>query len=308
MDKKKTGNLIKEARMKKKYTQSDLGDLLGVSNKAVSRWENGETFPDVGILENLAAVLDVRIQDIVTGDTEMNDDDGVVDEVVRIAKLQQKEIQRNLIRTSLLIAVILSCFISGCSALGNKCMFDSPPVYVILMVFSFALTLVGCALQNETVQKKSNKFCRCTSIIALTSFLWIILLTWCVFIMIFNGHIPFGMEFSSIGPFINWQLIGLFTLNLAMNVLEIFRYKRCDEAIHRGWFISIATMYLTVLYGDLLHRMISIQEAMESLMLRTIVVVIVTGMSLVVAMIIKDKQIAKTFGGRLTKSENSPNT
>jgi hypothetical protein len=46
----------------------------------------GESFPDVGILENLAAVLDIRIQDIVTGDTEVNND-GVVDEVLRIAKL-----------------------------------------------------------------------------------------------------------------------------------------------------------------------------------------------------------------------------
>ncbi len=43
MDKKKTGNLIKEARVKKNYTQSELGDLLGVSNKAVSRWENGDS-------------------------------------------------------------------------------------------------------------------------------------------------------------------------------------------------------------------------------------------------------------------------
>ena len=41
MDKQKTGNLIKEARVKKNYTQGELGDLLGVSNKAVSRWENG---------------------------------------------------------------------------------------------------------------------------------------------------------------------------------------------------------------------------------------------------------------------------
>ena len=41
MDKNKTGNLIREARTKKNYTQSKLGDLLGVSNKAVSRWENG---------------------------------------------------------------------------------------------------------------------------------------------------------------------------------------------------------------------------------------------------------------------------
>ena len=37
MDKMKTGTLIKEARIKKNYTQSELGDLLGVSNKAVSR-------------------------------------------------------------------------------------------------------------------------------------------------------------------------------------------------------------------------------------------------------------------------------
>ena len=53
MDKQKTGNLIKEARVKKNYTQGELGDLLGVSNKAVSRWENGDSFPDVGIFINL---------------------------------------------------------------------------------------------------------------------------------------------------------------------------------------------------------------------------------------------------------------
>ena len=44
MDKQKTGMLIREARIKKNYTQSELGDLLGVSNKAISRWENGVSF------------------------------------------------------------------------------------------------------------------------------------------------------------------------------------------------------------------------------------------------------------------------
>lgn len=41
MDKQKTGNLIREARQCKNYTQSELGKMLGVTNKAVSRWENG---------------------------------------------------------------------------------------------------------------------------------------------------------------------------------------------------------------------------------------------------------------------------
>jgi transcriptional regulator with XRE-family HTH domain len=49
MDKIKTGQLIKEARKNKNYTQSELGDMLGVTNKAISRWENGDSFPDIGV-------------------------------------------------------------------------------------------------------------------------------------------------------------------------------------------------------------------------------------------------------------------
>ena len=68
MDKKKTGNLIREARQRKNYTQSELGRMLGVTNKAVSRWENGESFPDIGVLESLSHLLELPIQDIVTGE------------------------------------------------------------------------------------------------------------------------------------------------------------------------------------------------------------------------------------------------
>ena len=64
MDKQKTGQVIKDARIKKGYTQAELGDILGVTNKAVSRWEKGASFPDVGVIENLANALDINIEEI----------------------------------------------------------------------------------------------------------------------------------------------------------------------------------------------------------------------------------------------------
>ena len=89
MDKKKTGNLIREARQRKNYTQSELGRMLGVTNKAVSRWENGESFPDIGVLESLSHLLELPIQDIVTGE-RAGDREEAVTEVVRLAKLQEQ--------------------------------------------------------------------------------------------------------------------------------------------------------------------------------------------------------------------------
>lgn len=291
MDKQKTGNLIKEARVKKNYTQAELGDLLGVSNKAVSRWENGDSFPDVGILENLAAVLDVRIQDVITGDIGIQDE-SVVTEVVRVAKLQQKDKKRKVVRECAFVVAILCCIISRYLALGNNSILfvnDSILVYVILMVVSFALMLVGHESKIEVNKNDTDKFCKYMKVVSVLSLLWSILMTWCVYIMVINGCTPFGIEFSSVGHFINWQLIGLFILNLAITTFELYRYEKNDEVIHWGWFISVAVMYMTILYSDMLHRMSYPQEVFESLVIRTLVVLATAGVSLGVAKIVKVK-------------------
>jgi len=291
MDKKKTGNLIKEARAKKNYTQSELGDLLGVSNKAVSRWENGDSFPDVGILENLAVVLDVSIQDIIVGDTGIQDE-SVVTEVVRVVKLQRKEKKRKVIRDSAFVVAMLCCIISGYSAFGNNSILffnDSSIVYVILMVVSFALMLVGCQSKIEVSKNETDKFCKCMKIVSVLSLLWSILVTSSVYFMVINGIIPFEMESAAVGPFINWQLIGLFILNLTTTALELYRYEKKYEVIHWGCFISVAVMYMTVLYSDMLHRMTLPQETIESLMIRTSIVLVTVGIFLGVVQIVKVK-------------------
>ena len=243
----------------------------------------------------MAAVLDVRIQDIITGDTGIYDE-SVVAEVVRAAKLQQKEKKRKTIKNSVFIVALLCCIISGYSALSNKSILlvdDSILLYLILMLFSFLLILAGYTLQIEDDKNDTDKFCKCMKIISLFSLVWGMVMTWCVLLMVINGHIPFGIELSLVGPFVNWQLIVLFILNLVITALEVYRYEKKNEAIHWGWFVSIAAMYMSVLYGDMLHRMNSAQGAIESLAIRTLVVLVTAGISLVAAKIIKMKACIK---------------
>lgn len=289
MDKKKTGNVIREARIKKNYTQSELGDLLGVSNKAVSRWENGDSFPDVGVLENLAAVLSVKIQDIVTGEQGAGEENAVVD-IVRVATIQQKEKRRKLMRNSLLIVAILLAMISGISTLKNKTDFFvdiSIYAYIVMMFFSSAFILVVSLTQDLSVKQDKNKLYKISKIVAVCSVLWIVIITWSILVMIVNDIVPFGMELALIGPFINNQLVGIFVCNIIMLSVLVFRFWKYDESIHWGWLVSVSTIYLAILYSDLLRRMNSLQGMIESLSIRTIIILLITGIFMVVTKLVQ---------------------
>ena len=67
MDHEKTGRYIAACRKKKKMTQKDLADRLGVTNKAVSKWETGQGMPDISVLLELARILEVPVEAILEG-------------------------------------------------------------------------------------------------------------------------------------------------------------------------------------------------------------------------------------------------
>ena len=69
IDNLSVGSQIAFLRAGKKMTQSELGERLNVSFQAVSKWERGETLPDVSILPDLAAVLETTTDNILCSDT-----------------------------------------------------------------------------------------------------------------------------------------------------------------------------------------------------------------------------------------------
>ena len=72
MDQYVTGAVIKALREKAKLTQAQLAEKLDVSDKAVSKWETGRGYPDVTLLEPLAAVFRVSVAELLSGKAVTN--------------------------------------------------------------------------------------------------------------------------------------------------------------------------------------------------------------------------------------------
>ena len=64
MNQVKTGLYIAEKRKEKGYTQKQLASMLNVSDRAVSRWENGLNMPDLSLMEPLCEILGITIADL----------------------------------------------------------------------------------------------------------------------------------------------------------------------------------------------------------------------------------------------------
>lgn len=62
-----TGKIIHDLRKKEGYTQAQFADLLGVSDKAVSKWERGLSYPDTTLLPRIAILLDTDIESLLYG-------------------------------------------------------------------------------------------------------------------------------------------------------------------------------------------------------------------------------------------------
>ncbi len=73
MNQQKVGSFLKELRVEKSITQAELAERLGVSNRSVSRWENGTTMPDFDLLMEMAQYYNVEVGEILSGSRQTSD-------------------------------------------------------------------------------------------------------------------------------------------------------------------------------------------------------------------------------------------
>ena len=86
MNQEKIGKFILECRKKKNLTQSELAEKIGVTDKSISNWENGRNMPDLSLFKPLCEILDISVNDLISGENVSQDE-------------YQKKLEENIIST-----------------------------------------------------------------------------------------------------------------------------------------------------------------------------------------------------------------
>ncbi len=92
MNNLKIGSFIRECRLNLKMTQKDLAEKLGLTDKAVSKWERGLSLPDIMILEDLANILGVNVLELIQGKRLENKKDSNFTDFIAMMKYSRSSI------------------------------------------------------------------------------------------------------------------------------------------------------------------------------------------------------------------------
>jgi transcriptional regulator with XRE-family HTH domain len=145
IDQIKIGRFLRDLRKEKELTQEQLAEKFGVSSRSVSRWENGNTMPELGILVELADYYEVDIKEIIDGERKSEIMEKETKEtLLKIADYTDKQIRQAVIRAIVFFGLEMVCCGMTIWAVGwvlNSNGHVSAGYAVIPMIFTFVLSI-----------------------------------------------------------------------------------------------------------------------------------------------------------------------
>ena len=178
MDTLKIGKFIAKKRKEKNMTQEELARILGVTNKTVSRWENGNYMPDLSLLKPLSETLGISLNALLSGedDVDVQKADENISNITNYSNLVIKKIFKNiyifimflglfLIISALIVtspesswgaiytAIGLCVFIAG----FNRCLKNYKVIWQWILTLGVTLLCLGCLLFFDYLNVIENK-------------------------------------------------------------------------------------------------------------------------------------------------------
>lgn len=153
MDQIKIGKFISQCRKEKKLTQTELAEKLNITDRAISKWENGLCLPDSGTMPALCEILNITINDLFSGEkVDMNNYHEKAEQNLLAMQKLKEEADKRLLRTetiitsltlfiymTLVMIVILNDLSEKLSAL----------ILIPLTIFVFMICLLALRIEQQ---------------------------------------------------------------------------------------------------------------------------------------------------------------
>ena len=199
MDQIKIGAFLKELRKEHDLSQEQLAERFNVSSRSVSRWENGNTMPDISIMIELADYYDIDIRDLLRGERKSDKmEENLKETLVMVADYTEAD----------KVKILNKVYVCGqgaliCSVASMLLFFINPftgyqlsltPFLLILACGIFAINTMLAGLQLKgSMSKERNK-----KLIKITVTIWVVL---AVLILIFlTFFLPNLIVYGSLTP------------------------------------------------------------------------------------------------------------
>ena len=160
MDQIKIGKFIASCRKDAGLTQAVLAEKLGISDRAVSKWENGKSMPDSGIMLDLCELLKINVNELLSGEKIMVESyDKRAEENLLAMRKEVEEKNRQLLKTEIWIgapatlAGLIMCVVAA---------YIEMPIWirVALIVFAFVMILAVAFIAVGIEQKAGYYECQ----------------------------------------------------------------------------------------------------------------------------------------------------
>jgi len=160
MDQIKIGNFIAEKRKAVSLTQSALAEKLGITDRAVSKWERGICLPDAAIMLELCGILKITVNELLTGEMiNERETQQKNDQIIKDLLEQKQQADKHLLNLEIVVGIIGVLVLLGGTILAAY-INASEIVRVVIILISLLPLLIATPFMLKVEQKAGYYECK----------------------------------------------------------------------------------------------------------------------------------------------------
>ena len=157
MNQEKIGRFISEKRREKHLTQSELAEKLGITDRAISKWENGVCLPDAGTMPELCEILDITINDLFSGEkVDIKENEKKLEaNLLEMTKMKEEK-DKQLLNLEIIIGIVLVIFFLGIIAIVS--LINMPEWIKLIIIISDIIIFLIATFFMVSIEQKAGYY------------------------------------------------------------------------------------------------------------------------------------------------------